>query len=122
MISKTKIKKRLKRKTNPEIVETILAAKKNEYWNKITQIISGSTRKYSSVNLNEIERKTKEGDTVVVIGKVLGSGNVSKKIRICAISFSESAKDKLKVKKSELVTILEEIKKNPKAEGIKILR
>ena len=33
-----------------------------------------------------------------------------------------SAKDKLKFSKSEFLTILEEIKKNPKAEGVKIIR
>jgi len=122
MISKTKISKRMKRKTHSEIVETVNAAKKNKEWNKIAQLISGSRRKYSSVNLKEIEKQTKEGDTVLILGKVLGSGNVKKKVRVCAINFSESAKEKLKENKGEIVTILEEINKNPKAEGIKVLR
>lgn len=74
------------------------------------------------MNLKDIEKVTTEGDTVVVPGKVLGSGNVNKKVRICALNFSESAKEKLKESKGEIVTIIEEIKKNPKAEGIKILR
>ena len=122
MISKTKIKKRLKRKVDKYIVETVNAAKKNKEWNKLAQIISSSRKKYSSVNLKEIEKETKEGDTVVIAGKVLGLGDVTKKIRICALNFSESAREKLKENKSEVVTILEEINKNPKAQGVKILQ
>ena len=122
MISKTKIKKRLKRKADKYIVETVNAAKKNKEWNKLAQIISSSRKKYSSVNLKEIEKETKEGDTVVIAGKVLGLGDVTKKIRICALNFSESAREKLKENKSEVVTILEEINKNPRAQGVKILQ
>ena len=121
MISKTKISKRIMRKQNPEIVETILAAKKHKKWVKVAQIISGSRRKYLSTNLNEIDEKTREGDTIIVIGKVLGSGEINKKIRVCALDFSESAKKKLIKVKADLVTILEEINKNKNAEGIKIL-
>ena len=122
MISKTRIKKRLKRKVDKYIVETVNAAKKNKEWNKLAQIISSSRKKYSSVNLKEIEKETKEGDTVIIMGKVLGLGDVTKKIRICALNFSESAREKLKENKSEVVTILEEINKNPKAQGVKILQ
>jgi len=122
MKSKTKIKQRMKEKTNTDIVETIKEAKKNKEWGKIAQIISASSKKYSTFNLKHIEKETKEGDTVVIPGKVLGSGNVTKKVRVCALNFSESARDKLKENKGEIITILEEIKKNPKAEGIKILR
>jgi large subunit ribosomal protein L18e len=122
MISKTKIKGRIKRKGNPEIVETVIAANKKEKWSAIAQLISGSSKKYSSINLNEIEKQTSAGDTVVVPGKVLGAGNVSKKVRVCAVNFSECAREKLKDNKGEIVTILEEIKKNPNAEGVKIIR
>lgn len=122
MISKTKIGKRIGNKNDFVVVETILAAKKNKSWNKIAQLISGSKKKYSSVNLKEIDKKSKEGDTIVVPGKVLASGNLSKKIRICAMNFSESAKEKLKDSKTEGVMLIEEIKKNPNAEEVKILR
>ena len=121
MISKTKISKRIRRKINPEIVETLRLAKKNKGWERVAYLISGPTRKYSSINLRKIEKETKEGDTVVIPGKVLGLGTISKKVRVCALNFSESAKEKLKEQKSEIVTIFEEIKKNPKAEGIKII-
>ncbi len=59
-------------KTNPWIVDTINAAKKNKAWLGVAKLVAGSTRKYAEVNLDEIDKQTKEGDTVVIIGKVLG--------------------------------------------------
>ncbi len=120
-ISKTKIKFNAKRKTNPEVTETLNLALKNKGWLSIARKIASSRRKYSKINLADIEEKTSAGDTVVVIGKVLGSGDVSKKVRICSFGFSKSALDKLKKTKSEPVSLIEEIKKNPKAEGIKLI-
>ena len=122
MISKTKLTHRIKRKRNPTLVDTLREAKKHENWNKVAQKLSASSRKYASINLSQIDNETTAGDTIVVLGKVLGVGDITKKIRICAISFSESAKDKLKISKSETVLLLEEIKKNPKAEGVKVLK
>ncbi len=120
-LSKTKIGARLTRKTDEEIVDTILEAKKNKNWMKIAQIVSGSRRNYSSVNLKEIDRLSSEGDVIIVPGKVLGSGNINKKLKVCAISFSASAVEKLKSSRGEAIKLIEEIKKNPKAEGIKLI-
>jgi len=122
MISKTKINKRMKRKTNPKIVDTLFFLKKQKNWIEVAKIISSSTRKYSALNLDEIDKQTSEGDTVVVPGKVLGVGKLTKKIRIAALGFSDSALTKIKEKKSEAVSILEEANKNPQAKGIKIIR
>lgn len=120
-ISKTKLKRHLRMKTNPELVETIKLASKSAPWQAIAKRLAASTRKQSSVNLMEIDKKTTAGDTVIILGKVLGFGELTKKVRICALSMSHSAKEKLKNTKSEGVSVLDEIKKNPKAEGIKII-
>lgn len=121
MASKTKIFNRAKKKTNPDVLEAIILARKNEKWIKVASILSGPTKKFSSVNLSDLEKQAKTGDTIVVLGKILSSGNLSKKIKICALSISEKAKSKLSESKSEFVHIKDEIKKNPKAEGVKII-
>ena len=121
MLSKTKINERTRRKTNPYLEETIRLALKHENWIAIAKFLSGPTRKYESINLSQIEEKTKLGDTVLIPGKVLSEGNITKKIRICALSISYPAKEKLKSSKSEFATIAEEIKKNPKAEGVRVI-
>lgn len=120
--SKTKIEKQTLKKRNPEMVETIRAAKKKEKWLKIARILSGPRRKMPNLNLTEINKDSKEGDTVVVPGKVLSQGEINKKIKVVALGFSEKAREKLMKSKSDPTTILEEIKKNPDAKGVKMLR
>mgnify|MGYP001586566957 CR=1 FL=1 len=120
--SNTKLKKQLMRKTNSTLVETINNAREHKGWKEVVDILTGPTRKYSVMNLFDIDKKTTAGDTVIVLGKVLSKGELTKKVRICALSFSEKTTEKLKKTKSEGVTILQEIKINSKAEGIKILR
>lgn len=121
-ISKTKIKSNLKRKTNPAMIELIQAAKKHAGWLTISRMLSGPSQNYQTLNLSDIDKHAKEGDTIVVLGKVLSSGDVTKKLRICALSISSSAREKLKKTKSEFATLAEEIKINPKAEGIKLIK
>lgn len=121
-ISNTRLKGRIKRKSNPSIVETINLANENESWKSLAKFLSSGSRNYASVNLKQIDQKTTAGDTVLIPGKVLGTGDLSKKVRICSLSISQSAKDKLKKSKSEYASILDEIKINKKAEGLKIIQ
>ena len=122
IVSKTKIKFNLKRKTNPKTIDTITEAKKNKSWLPLAKIVSSSTRQYLSLNLDEIDEKSVEGDVIIIPGKVLGEGSVTKKIKICALAFSASALDKMKKSKVEGGFIIDEIKNNPTAKGVKILR
>jgi large subunit ribosomal protein L18e len=121
MISNTSIAKRIPRKMDSYIVDTIFAAKKQKKWNKIAQIVSGGRRRYSNVNIKRIDKEANEGDVIVVPGKILGVGNLTKKVKICALYFSESAHEKIKQGKSEAIKLVDEIKKNPEAQGVKIL-
>lgn len=121
MKSKTLIEKQLKKKSNSELVETIIAAKKKKAWIGVAAILAGSRKKQVNANLNELN-KVKEGEVIVVPGKVLSQGNVDKKLKVVALGFSEKAKEKLLKSKSELSDILKEIKSNPEAKGIKILK
>jgi large subunit ribosomal protein L18e len=122
MISKTKLSKRTENKTNPELVETLILCKKNEKWMNIGKIISGPRRKRICMNLNEIDKEAKTGEIVLIPGKVLSQGDITKKIKIIAFNFSESAKEKLDKDKIEFKTMIEEIKLNPKAEKIRVLK
>lgn len=121
-LSKTKIKKNLKRKTHPRTVETIKLAKEQKAWLPIAKIISGPTRNYTVLNLEEINEQASAGDVVVLPGKVLGVGELIKKVKVCALAFTSSAIEKMNKAKIEYCYILDEIKKNPDAKGVKVLR
>src|SRR3989344_9356614 len=99
--SNTRVKLQAKRKTNPVISKTIYMARKNKAWKEILDILTGPSRRYSVLNLKEIDKKTTPGDTVIIPGTVLSSGELTKKLRICALSFSKSAIEKIKKHKSE---------------------
>lgn len=122
MKSKTKIEKQTKKKSNPDLVETVILAKKDEKWMPVANILSGSRRNRPQINLSKINELSNEGEVVVVPGKVLSEGVITKKIKIVAFSFSKTALDKLKENKIESNTIVNEIKKNPKGDNIKILK
>ena len=117
MISKTKIDRRKKRKTSSELVETIELAKKKGLLD-LAKKLSGPTRLQKKVNLGELSDFDKE---VVVVGKVLGQGQIDKKIKVFALGFSEQAKEKLKKSGCETGTIKEILEKNRKINEASII-
>lgn len=121
MKTKTKIGKQLERKTDTLLVETIIASKKNKAWNPIAAILSGPRRNRLNINIGNISRVGKEGEVLAVPGKVLSQGELKKKMKIIAFAFSESAKKKILDARGETELIINEIKKNPDARGVRIL-
>ena len=121
MKSKTKINEQLRRKRNPELVDTIISAKKNDKWKRVAEILSSPRKNKLGKNLDNINKESKEGETIVVPGKVLSVGILDKKIKIVALNFSQNAREKILGMGGKISTILEEIKKNPEAKGVKIL-
>ncbi len=117
-LSKTKINKRMKRKTNPELVSTIEEAKKNNLL-ELAKKLSGPTKQQTRVNLDELNKINKEN--IIVVGKILGQGNIDKKISVSALSFSKQAREKLKKAGCEIKTIKQEIEKNKELKEVKIV-
>ena len=122
MKSQSLIEKQLRKKTNPELIATIIAAKKNKAWLNVAGLLSGSRKNNKNINLREIDQMAKEKETIIVPGKILSQGELNKKIKIAALNFSEKAKEKITKSGSEGISILQEIKLNPGAKGIKIIR
>ena len=114
MLTKTKINQRLKQKTNSLLAEAIFIAKKNNL-KEIASAIACPTKRQAKVNvgrLNEIK-----ADVVIIPGKVLSSGDIKKKMKVYALSFSKVAEEKLKKAGCEYKTILEALKKDNKLKG-----
>ena len=95
--------------------------KKAKGWQEVASLLSSPRRQRGGVNLSDIE-KNEEGEIVVVPGKVLSMGELTKKVKVVAVGFSSGAKEKLLKSKHEISTVLEEIGKNPDAKGVKILK
>lgn len=110
-------------KTNPELekiikeLKTLSIKNQSKIWKKVATELEKPTRKRRHVNLYEIEKLTKDGDTIIVPGKVLGTGELNKQIKVAAWDFSEQAQAKIK----NTLTIQKIIKENPKGRNIKII-
>jgi len=59
---------------------------------------------------------------VLIVGKVLGQGEIKNKKTVIAIGFSEQAKEKLKKAGCEIKTIKQELEKDKELKGLKILK
>lgn len=98
----------LKRQSNKENVQV---------WGAVARALDVPTRKRRAVNLYKINKYSHDNETVVVPGKVLGVGEITKNISVCAFEFSSLAKSKIKT----LVDFYELMKKNPKGKDIRII-
>jgi|TARA_Y100000294_G_scaffold174836_1_gene193664 large subunit ribosomal protein L18e len=113
--------------TNPLLEKLIGELKKrsNEQsinlWKRVASDLEKPTRQRRVVNLSKINRYTKEDETIVVPGKVLGSGALNHKLTISAYQFSDQAKDKLEKAGAEIVSLLDISKEKPNGKKIKII-
>ena len=116
------------KKSDPNLVLLIDVLKKEsrekgaEIWRDIALRLEKSKQNWAEVNLSKLERNASENDVIVVPGKVLGSGSLSKKLTVAAYDFSESAKKKIAAAGGKHLTIPEMVKKHPDGSGIRIMR
>lgn len=111
---------------NPELVNIILRLKEiainnnSDFWKKVASQLEKSHRKRLVVNIYKIDKLSKDSEIVVIPGKVLGTGELSKPLTVAAYLFSHTAFGKISSKGSCL-SLLELAEKNPKGEGLKII-
>ena len=119
-ISKTKLKEKIRRKSNPKLVALIHFLKnQSPFWMKVAEYLAKPKRKAIKVNIEKINKIAKPNSVVIVPGKVLSEGEMSKSIIIAAFSFSENAKKKLA--KSKIVLIEHLAKENKKGDNIQLI-
>jgi len=94
---------------------------KARIWRDIADRLSRSRSRRIAVNLSRISRYTKEGETIVVPGKVLGAGIMEHPVNVAAFAFSEQAQSKILRAKGKCLTIPQLMEKNPKGSGVKII-
>ena len=61
-------------------------------------------------------------ETIIVPGKVLGSGVLEQSVKVAALNFSASATSKIRDAKGQCMTIEQLLTDNPKGSGVRILR
>ena len=83
------------------------ASAKNDapIWVRLAKLALKTSSSKRAVNLTQINDVTKEGEVIVVPGKILGTGNVSHKITLSSFSISNSAAKKL-LNQGEILLVL----------------
>ena len=90
-------------------------------WKRIALDLERSTRQRRIVNLSKIGRFAKDNETVIVAGKVLGSGELNAKLTVAAFQFSEGAREKLEKHGAKAVSLMELSKESPAGKRIRII-
>ncbi|HTY47018.1 MAG TPA: 50S ribosomal protein L18e [Methanomassiliicoccales archaeon] len=115
------------KKTDPNLVLLVDSLKASsrekgvEIWRDIALRLEKPARSWAEVNLSRLERYAKEGDIIVVPGKVLGAGAINKKLTVAAYKFSESAKKKIEQAGGRQLTIPDLVRESPSGRDVRIM-
>ncbi|NLA38832.1 MAG: 50S ribosomal protein L18e [Methanomicrobiales archaeon] len=122
------MKKTTTNKTNPRLAALIVSLKdasrvhEAKIWREIAKRLDAPRKNHAEVNLSKIDRYASEGETILVPGKVLGSGAVSLPVKVAALDFSETAMSKITGANGTCMTIEDLVRDNPKGSRVRILR
>ena len=114
-------------KTNPRLTRLIDALKSTAreqdaaVWQTTAAQLEKPRRSHAEVNLGRIERYAREDETVVVPGKVLGSGTLRKSVTVAAVDFSGSAETKIE-QVGETMTLEQALETNPDGTDIRVIQ
>jgi len=99
-----------------------LASEKNiPMFKRVAYDLELPLRKNRIVNLSRINLVTKEGEVIVVPGKVLGNGSLDHKLTIAAYSFSKGALDSINKINAKAVLLKDFIKEEIKGKKVKLI-
>ena len=94
--------------------------KKSEFWNEVSDKLSVPARKRVTVNLGSLNEYA-DGETVVIPGKLVAGGQLTKKLNIACWRFSEAVLGKVKQSGSKLVSLHDLSAKDEKGNKLRII-
>jgi large subunit ribosomal protein L18e len=93
---------------------------KTGVWKRLALELERPARNHRVVNLSKIEKYSSDNDIILVPGKLLSGGELTKKVTIIAYNYSQKTLDKVNGK-AHIISIEEALKKYPNAKDIKII-
>lgn len=90
-------------------------------WKALEKEISGPKQNRREVNVGRLAQITKDGEVVVIGGKVLGTGSMDHKLTVCSFSISEVAAKKIVDAGGSVVSFDQLVKKYPDGRGVRII-
>ena len=120
--------KDIERKTDLSLIALINDLKAAErdtgaaIWRDIAERLEKPRRNWAETNLSKLDRYAKDGDVIIVPGKVLAAGSIEKKITVAAYAFSAAAAKGIEAAGGKVLTIKDLMAENPKGSNVKIMR
>ena len=114
-------------KTNPRLNSLVAELKSvardadANVWQDVAARLEKPRRTHAEVNLGRIERYAREDETVIVPGKVLGSGALQKSVTVAAVDFSSTAETKIE-QVGETIDLERAIERNPEGSNVRVIR
>ncbi|WP_132057637.1 50S ribosomal protein L18e [Halorussus amylolyticus] len=115
-------------KTNPRLTSLIAELKSEardsgaDVWSTVADRLEKPRSTHAEVNLGRIERYAQEDETVIVPGKVLGSGAIRKNVTVAAVDFSSTAETKIQQADGETLELEQAIEQNPDGTNVRVIR
>jgi len=103
-----------------EVVKAKALKEKSLFWKRMAEDLEKPSRQRKMVNVYKINKYAQDGEIIVVPGKVLGTGELHKKVEVAAFSFSIEAEKKIN-QKGKAITLNELLKNNVKPSKVRIL-
>lgn len=94
---------------------------KSKFWFAVGKRLAVPRRERIVVNISRVRQNAVEGETIVVPGKLLGSGTMDKRVTVAAYHFSEIAAEKIKAAGGKLIVIEELLEKDIVGKKLKLV-
>lgn len=114
-------------KTNTQLLSLVRRLKRESFenkapvWRDIADRLSKPRQQWAEVNVSRIERFASDDETIVIPGKVLGAGAISKRVTVAAFKCSEAARDKIARAGGKSMSIEELLESNPDGSNLRIM-
>ena len=114
-------------KGNPELARLIgelRRASRNQHaalWGSVADRLERSRHQVLPVNVGHLERLASPEETIVVAGKLLAEGSLTKRLTVAAFSYSGEAKAKVHAAGGQAITLHDLLKARPDGAGVRLL-
>lgn len=121
MVLRKRIQKR--RFEDPRMKKLLisLSKSKSKFWTAVAKQLSAPRRSRVAVNVSQLRRNVKDGETVVVPGKLLGAGGIDRRVTVAAYHFSEASAEKIKAAGGKVMLIEELLDKDKSGKKLKMV-
>jgi large subunit ribosomal protein L18e len=115
------------RQKNPELHRVVVELRKAEHehdaplWGAVADRLERARHQLTPLNVGHLERLARADDWVVVPGKLLADGPLSKPLTVGALSFSAEARSKVHAAGGKALSISELIQAKPDGAGVRLL-